>query len=200
MEMTTMLAARKGVTMNITPDTIVAEVATTEPATIRVFQQHHIDFCCGGQISLADACARHGINANTFVADLHAATVTAGETSDWNDTTLTDLIAHIQHRYHVPLRTELPRLSAMLTKVVNRHGARLPDTLLPLQATFERFQHDLIDHMRKEDRVLFPAVMALEATRDAHTGGLERSTWIDQPIHVMEAEHEAAGAALATLR
>ena len=38
--------------MTITPETTVAEIATVTPATIRVFQQHHIDYCCGGKVPL----------------------------------------------------------------------------------------------------------------------------------------------------
>ena len=38
--------------MPITPDTTVADIATAAPATIRIFQQHQIDFCCGGKIPL----------------------------------------------------------------------------------------------------------------------------------------------------
>ncbi|MPZ20822.1 MAG: iron-sulfur cluster repair di-iron protein [Luteitalea sp.] len=186
--------------MDITCETTVADVATLHPATIKVFQQYHIDFCCGGKIPLADACARHGVNLETLLADLRAAMITPAETTQWEDATLTDLIAYIQQRYHVPLRTELGRLSAMLTTVVSRHGERLPEVLVPLQATFERFQYDLIDHMHKEDNVLFPAITALEAAHNAGESPGGRWTGIDQPIQVMEAEHEAAGVALATLR
>ena len=112
---------------------------------------------------------------------------------------LKDLVAHIQARYHVPLRDELPRLGAMLDKVVQRHGHRLPETLLPLQATFESLRRELLEHMAKEDAVLFPSVLALEA-HAAAKGTSTGWSWIEQPIEVMEAEHEAAGAALATMR
>ena len=55
----------------------------------------------------------------------------------------------------------MPRLRAMVDKVVSRHGARLP-RLAQLQATFAELQHELLDHMKKEDVVLFPAIVALE--------------------------------------
>ena len=48
--------------------------------------------------------------------------------------------------------------------------------------------------MAKEDRVLFPAIAAIEA------GAAGANAWIDQPIAVMEAEHDHAGQALARMR
>jgi regulator of cell morphogenesis and NO signaling len=181
--------------MIITSATRVAEIAATEPATIKVFQRHQIDFCCGGKIPLAAACARHGIDPDTLLAELRAVQLTSDDPADWDNATLTELIAHIQGRYHAPLRAELPRLAEMLAKVVRRHGDRLPETLLPLQSTFQRLQGELLDHMAKEDTVLFPAIMAAEAAHDTEPWG-----WIGRPMDVMETEHESAGAALATLR
>jgi regulator of cell morphogenesis and NO signaling len=185
--------------MQFTPSTTVAELAAAEPATIKVFQRHKIDFCCGGKIPLADACARHELDTDALLAELRAVRAAADDPADWRRLPLKDLVAHIQARYHAPLRDELPRLGAMLDKVVQRHGHRLPETLLPLQATFESLRRELLEHMAKEDAVLFPSVLALET----HAAAEETSTgwsWIEQPIEVLEAEHEAAGAALATMR
>jgi regulator of cell morphogenesis and NO signaling len=186
--------------MNLTPDTRISDIATTNPATIRVFQHHEIDFCCGGKIPLAEACARHGLDLETLLAELRAAGTTPDDAQNWETCSLTDLITHIRARYHEPLRAEIPRLAAMLAKVVQRHGDRMPETLPPLHATFDHLRLELLEHMAKEDSVLFPAIVSAEqALAD---GGLPKRPWqwIEQPIGVMEAEHASAGAALATMR
>lgn len=185
--------------MDITRDTLIADIVTAEPATIRVFQAHNLDFCCGGRIPLADACERHGLEADALVTELRAATRSPEETTDWQRAGLAELVSHIQQRFHQPLRQELPRLHQMVAKVVQRHGSRLPETLLPLQATFEGLERELLEHMLKEDQVLFPAITALE---DASRTGGSRTPWmwIEQPIGIMEAEHDEAGTALARLR
>jgi regulator of cell morphogenesis and NO signaling len=183
--------------MTITRETTVAEIARTEPGTIKVFQRHKMDFCCGGKIPLAQACAQYGVDESTLLAELGEATRAPGEERDWSNASLTDLIAYIQQRFHVPLRDELPRLSAMLDRVVSRHGERFPEMLLPLQATFDGLRDELFAHMAKEDQVLFPAVVALEGSPGPFPPG---AAWIAQPIEVMEAEHDAAGAALARIR
>jgi regulator of cell morphogenesis and NO signaling len=186
--------------MNITADTRVSDIAATNPGTIKIFQQHQIDFCCGGKIPLGEACARQGIDADTLLAELRAARRPPEGWPDWEKSTLTALITHIQQRYHEPLRGELPRLGAMLKKVVERHGDRLLETLLPLQFTFERLQRELLFHMSKEDTVLFPAIIAAEAATRDNREGAESWGWIEQPIDAMVTEHESAGSALAAMR
>jgi regulator of cell morphogenesis and NO signaling len=183
--------------MTIAPEMTVAAIATVAPATIRVFQQHHIDFCCGGKIPLAQACEARGVDVEALLAELRTAEAPRPETS-WNEASLTALVRHIQARYHEPLRAELPRLSAMLDKVVDRHGDRLPGQLALLQSTFRRLKDELLAHMRKEDTVLFPVIVALESGEPVPASAA--GVWIDSPIAVMEAEHEDAGAALALMR
>ena len=39
--------------MTITEQTLIADIATGVPSSIRVFQHHGVDFCCGGKRPLA---------------------------------------------------------------------------------------------------------------------------------------------------
>jgi regulator of cell morphogenesis and NO signaling len=184
--------------MTIRPEATVSEIATALPATIRIFQQRHIDYCCGGKIPLAQACIAAGVDVDTILTDLRAAIATASPEPAWAEASLTALVSYIQSRFHEPLRAELPRLDGMLEKVVERHGAHLPETLIPLQQTFRRLQTELLAHMANEDRVLFPAIVKLEAG-DALSIP-DAADRIEAPIAAMEAEHEEAGAALALIR
>jgi len=189
--------------MQITTESKIADIATEHPATIRVFQRHHIDFCCGGKIPLAEACDRHGVDAEALLAELRATQPAVEDVQDWQHATLATLVAHIQERYHMPLRGELPRLGAMMAKVLDRHGERLPEIVRPLHATFDRLQRELLDHMLKEDAVLFPFVVELEsggAGAAAGGGHGMDASWVRHVIDVMEADHDAAGAALASMR
>ena len=165
--------------MMITPDCTIAAIATDAPATIRIFQEHEIDFCCGGKVALKEVCANRGLDLDALLVDLRAAASPAPAEPTWDGASLAALVQHIQARYHEPLRKELPRLEAMLDKVVSRHGTHLPEVLAPLQQTFKQLQQDLLAHMAKEDRVLFPFIVALEA------GGplpVSDPAWIDRPF------------------
>lgn len=184
--------------MVISPDATVADIATTVPATIPVFQQHQIDFCCGGRKPLRQVCDDLGLDADRLVGELLAVASPVSAEPTWADATLTALIGHIQRRYHAQLREELPRLEAMVERVVSRHGDHLPDVLLPLQRTFHRLAQELLEHMQREDAVLFPVIVALEAGRPADAP--DAAAWLEAPLATMEAEHEVAGAALHAIR
>jgi regulator of cell morphogenesis and NO signaling len=184
--------------MQITPESTVADIATAAPATISVFQRHQIDFCCGGRVPLAQACAAKGLDTDTVLIDLRTSTAPAPAEPNWSDASLASLIQHIQQRFHLPLRAELPRLEAMLAKVVSRHGDHLPGVLPPLQRTFQGLQAELLDHMLKEDRVLFPLIESLEAGRPL-PAGIDAEAVLP-PMAVMETEHASAGAALQQMR
>jgi regulator of cell morphogenesis and NO signaling len=184
--------------MTMTPESTVADIAATAPATIPIFQQHHIDFCCGGKIPLAQACRARGLDVDAVLTDLRAAVAPAPAEPNWNEASLTALVRHIQPHYHEPLRRELTRLDGMLQNVVTRHAAHLPEQLQPLQRTFQALQSELLEHMAKEDRVLFPCIVALESGGPLPVPNV--GAWIESPIAVMEAEHKDAGGALFAIR
>ena len=116
----------------------------------------------------------------------------------WLDTSLTDLVGHIQRRYHETLRLELPRSLAKIAQIESRHGDRHATTLTPLRHLFDRFSRGLLLHVREEDAVLFPAIVAIEAAF-AH----QRTrpwTAIAPIVELMEADHANAIESLAHMR
>jgi regulator of cell morphogenesis and NO signaling len=183
----------------ITPDSIIARLATRHPATIRVFQRHGIDFCCQGGRPLSAACAEKALPFAQLQDELAAAAAgPAGETRDWDEAPLAELIDHILDRYHQRLREDLPRLDAMAAKVLVVHGEKHPETLPALAATLGGLRAELESHMMKEEQVLFPAVRGLESA--AGGGGQPAALGLSGPIAMMEDEHDDAARALAELR
>src|SRR5262245_59108476 len=113
--------------MNITENTTVADIAAALPASVRVFQRHGIDFCCGGKTPLAVACEERGVPFAAIVNAIEASSTTQSQDDrDWNHEPLHTLIDHIVVTYHNALREELPRLETMASKVARVHGARAP--------------------------------------------------------------------------
>lgn len=182
--------------MDITPQTPISTIVTEVPAAIAVLQKYGVAFCCTGATPLSAACAHHDIDAARVIADIETARAPR-VTQATPDQTMRDVIAHIQQRYHQPLRDELPRLSLMLAKVVQRHGERMPDVLLPLQSTFEQFHDELLEHMAKEDQGIFPAISALES---GASGSPAVSQWLKDPLEMLVADHAGAETALARMR
>jgi regulator of cell morphogenesis and NO signaling len=187
--------------MDIRSTTQVAEVAAAHPATIRVFQRHGVDFCCGGKRPLGEVCGEQGLAFEALKGDLEQAIAGAPpDERSWRDAPLAELVQHIVDRYHVWLRAELPRLGAMMDKVLGVHGARHAE-LAAVAHTFRALVDDLGPHMMKEERVLFPFIVRLEAGA-AHGQAPEEGCFgtVENPIRVMEADHEAVRELLLRLR
>jgi regulator of cell morphogenesis and NO signaling len=187
--------------MRIEIDTTVAEVATQYPATIRVFQRYGIDFCCGGKRALAEVCAEKSVNFVALRQDLDSAVAGRAEGGvPLHRVGVRDLVAHVIERYHRPLDEELPRLSQLMEKVVAVHGERHA-RLVEAAAAFAALREDIEPHMMKEERVLFPYIGRMDGLEVAGTPLLASPFGsIENPISVMEAEHESVGRLLEDLR
>lgn len=182
--------------MTITDQTLVSEIATQEPSSIRVFQRYGIDFCCGGRLPLGAACREHELSFDEVKSAIEASAGDRAETDrDWTRASLPELIDHIVTTYHARLREDLPRLEEMAGRVARVHGAKAPRLLERIAAIAGELSADLHDHMRKEENVLFPAIRALAAR---HAPALPVS--LDAPVRMMMGEHDQAGALLAELR
>jgi regulator of cell morphogenesis and NO signaling len=168
-------------------DQTVAEIARENPAALRVFEKYRIDYCCGGKDPLAAACTERGLSAQELVAEIEIAGSRSVHTRDWATAPLEDLIRHIVATHHVFLAAELPRLETMLAKVIGTHAANHPE-LKEMEPVFRTLKNELVEHMAREEMILFPAILR----------GEKRLLAI--PISVMEREHASAGRALATLR
>jgi regulator of cell morphogenesis and NO signaling len=180
--------------MTITESTSVGEIAAALPASVRIFQRHGVDFCCGGKKSIGVVCEEQGLSFADLARAIEAAGAEPVETQDWTTAPLHELIDHIVSTYHEGLREELPRLESMAARMLKVHGGRAPRVLGRIDAIIGELSADLNDHMRKEELVLFPAIRALE--RGPARGGVA----ISAPIRVMEWEHDRAGELLTELR
>lgn len=185
--------------MTITPETRVADVAARNPATIRVFQEHGIDFCCGGKRPLAEACAEGHLTFGELHRELEAVE-TPVESEVPATAPLVELVRRIVDGYHADLRVELPRLSQMAAKVVEAHGERHPE-VAPLAGALRALREELESHMMKEEQVLFPYIERLEGLAAAGER-LAASPFgsIEAPIGMMEHEHDTAAGLLARMR
>lgn len=181
----------------ISPDLSVAQLVTDRPARARVFERLGIDYCCGGDHSLAEACTKNDLDTSTVVQmlDVVAESAPAEPTRNWSDVPLTDLIDHIKEAHHKYLRRELPRLERLIGKTNRAHGDQV-SWLAPVQSLFLSLREDLMDHMQSEEEYVFPAIRTLAEGRVLPDGSSLDASALEQ----MEDEHDEAGSALEQLR
>lgn len=176
----------------------VGQLVRERPARARVFERFGIDYCCGGRRPLDQACRERQLDLGLVLDALNELDPHAhgADAADWSTAPMGELADHIEATHHAYLRRELPRLAGLLEKVVAAHGDRHPE-LWDVRMVFAGLKAELENHMLKEERILFPMVRQLERAATLprfHCGS------VGNPIVVMEHEHDAAGAALASLR
>lgn len=189
--------------MTTDPNTIdaggitVAELAISHPAALSVFNKYNIDFCCGGNRSLDEACARVGLNADKIRQEIMSAPLQSsnipGRVENWSASLLADYIVQNHHEY---VRKAIPEIEALLEKVCAAHGEDNID-LLNIQQDFIDLAEELLNHMNKEEVALFPAIKRLEAQADSDH---PLSVNLTAPIAMMEHEHNIAGDLMKSIR
>ena len=180
----------------------VREFAIEFPSATRVFEKLKIDYCCGGDRPLKDACVQKGLEVEEVLQLLGQATPTEAnpESTDSQRLPLANLIKLIVEKHHAYTRKELDFLATLLDRVCTAHGEKHPE-LLEIRARFQSLQADLLPHMMKEENILFPFIARLE-TAVAGNGPAPFAPFgeVRNPITVMMREHEAAGEILEAIR
>ena len=186
--------------MNLTTNTTVSELVSEMPAATRVFEKMRIDYCCGGQRSLADACVNAGVDFKDLQIELTLAGRAQPTEPNFQTTTLENLINHIVVKHHSFTRLEIARLNTLLDKVCMTHGENHPE-LLEIYVLFRELGADLETHMTKEERVLFPYVIRMEAAAKQQVQ-LFRPPFgtVANPVRMMMFEHDRAGELLKKIR
>jgi regulator of cell morphogenesis and NO signaling len=156
----------------------VGEIAAALPGATAVFRKYGLDFCCKGNIPLADSARQRGVNLVEIEQALASLDEQAARPTAPSGTRA--LIAHILTRYHETHRRELPELIKLARKVEKVHAAHAKAPR-GLATELELMAGELELHMMKEEVMLFPAMAEAPAAMLA------------APIACMRHEHEDHG-------
>jgi regulator of cell morphogenesis and NO signaling len=171
----------------------VAEIVTQHAIAARVFQKHRIDFCCGGDVTVPEACIGRPVEPEELFAELEAAIPESasaeGGPEDPRAVPTPELIALIVERHHGYLRQAFPYLVPLAAKVARVHGEHNPK-LQPLLETLVQLREALEPHLDDEEQVLFPAL----------TAAIPDASVIRRELARMREEHLAVGGVLARMR
>lgn len=184
----------------------VRDMVGRYPRTRTVFEEHGIDYCCGGSKCLAEVASEHDLPLPTLIAALKkAVNAPPGKAEvtdkDWYVEPLGKLVNHIVTVHHRYMKTALPQLAAIVPRVLKAHGTHHGDVLCQVQDLFDALNTELSSHLMKEEQVLFPYIVALEMhVLDGAAKPQAPFGSVRNPIRQMEHEHESAGQVLVKLR
>lgn len=172
-------------------DSPLGDIVANDFRTASIFKQAGIDFCCGGKKTLKQACAEKTLNPEQLEEQLHELQTLPVSPSQnlntWDLGFLADYIVNTHHKY--VLKT-LPELVFYTQKIASVHGEHHPE-LIQVAALFARVNTELLQHLQKEEEVLFPAIK--EALKNSTP---EVRKTIMSEIERMSGEHEFAGGAI----
>jgi regulator of cell morphogenesis and NO signaling len=160
----------------------LGSIAQQIPGATAVLRRHRLDFCCGGDATLADAARARGDDATKIASELRALTPRPADAPEDAGA----LIEHILERYHETHRRELPELILMARKVEEVHAGH-PDAPRGRASLLAHIAEAIEEHMQKEERILFSMIRA-------GMGGMAVG-----PISVMRHEHVEHGERLRQL-
>jgi len=180
---------------NIGIEMTLGAIVTSHPSLARELERRNLDYCCGGAVTLGQACRDAGLDAAHVAGELASSIVDEGP-APWSHLDVDELVAHLVETHHRYLWDELPRLQALLDTVVRVHGDRHLE-LHEIAACFRAIRADLEPHLLKEERVLFPAIEQLASAPAAPIFGFGT---IGTPISAMLCDHDELGALLRDLR
>lgn len=187
--------------MTVATEKTVRELALENPAVTRVFEKLGIDYCCGGNRSLEEVCRTANLSIGEVIQSLEiACNATRGEEKDWQVQSISALINHIKDTHHKYTREEIGRLGPLFAKVRRVHGKNHPE-LYDISKSFEALAAELNAHLMKEEMILFPYLIAMEVS-SAGNAPVARAPFgsVQNPISMMEHEHDSAGNALRAMR
>jgi len=187
--------------MNFTGETKVRDIALANPGATQILEQAGVDYCCGGDRSLRDACVHAGVSTEEIMARLQANTTNVGlADAAWVSAPLADLTGHILEKHHQYVREAIPRIRTLAGKVREKHGEKHPE-IVDIEKLFLHVGRELIMHMQKEEQILFPYIEALERAANGPEA-IEPPFFqtVKNPVHAMMEEHDAAAALMNQIR
>jgi len=171
----------------------VAEMVTENIKTADVFKKNGIDFCCGGHISIKEVCAKKGIDFEQLyneLARIDQPTSNGHKFDEWALDFLSDYIINTHHKYVAEANALIIQYSDKVAKVHGHHYKEV----IEINELFHALAEELQMHMRKEEMILFPYIKQLAMMqRNEIPASPPPFGTIQNPIRMMEAEHDNAG-------
>lgn len=172
--------------MSIDRNNTLGEWASTYAGASFVFVKNNLDFCCGGSVSLENACNERGLEAEKIIAEIEKSSE-GKKAPSWNSMPIEQMVDEILEVFHQKHREDLQTLIPLAKKVESVHSDR-EESPQGLGDFLEKLLFELESHMQKEEQILFPMIKSGQGAM-AHG-----------PINVMMNEHVGHGENLTRLR
>jgi regulator of cell morphogenesis and NO signaling len=169
----------------------VGEIVANDFRTSSAFKKAGIDFCCGGKQSFSEACIEKGIDAVQLENEILTATEEPMNEfmnfKNWNPVFLSEYIVNTHHKF---VLKNLPELVFYTQKIASVHGENHSE-LVEVADLFVKINAELLQHLKNEEEVLFPAIKDVINTNSTTA----KKTIVSEITRMLD-EHDFAGGAM----
>lgn len=183
--------------MNIKASDTVGSIVGKNLHAAHVFRNHGLDFCCGGKITLKNACKEANVSVKMVLREL--AWIEKKDHDQLPDFTrmeideLTRFIEKFHHEYTVD---SILNIKSNIERLVRLHGRRHPELEI-IEKIFDDMAANLTVHMKHEEFILFPYIRKMVKHRKKVGSQIFRS--VTSPIATIIRDHENEGERLKKL-
>jgi regulator of cell morphogenesis and NO signaling len=182
-------------------DVTVGDIVAENYHAAGIFRKYGLDFCCGGNIKLKDACENQRIDTNRVVEEL--------KTIKWNQSAINEnyqawepgfLIDHIIDTHHRFVLAKIEEIAGYAARVAKVHGLNHPENV-DIYHKFDELSQEMQEHMKDEEEVVFPMILDVYKKRmkgEDISGELREE--LRNQLSLMENDHEGAGSLMQTIR
>lgn len=175
----------------------LGEIATKDLTKAKIFKKYGLDFCCGGNKTVREACEEKGIDVAKVAKELEETDgVQAARPLPYNDWNLDFLADYVVNTHHSYIRKNLPDIRAYADKVFRVHGKNHAE-LARVRELVEAVNAELMPHLDIEERDVFPFIKKLVSAKN---NSQKVAPGVQSPIQNLQSEHEALGKQLEELR
>ncbi len=185
--------------MEINADTTIGKIVRYNFKTSQLFERRRIDYCCGGDKTLEQACTEMHLDLGKFKSEIEKIITL----EDWDSQYLDELSPgalcdYIVNRHHKYIHVNAPLILQRLQKLSDEHSSQ-HSQLHEIKRLFDDATDKLIIHMKKEELLFFPFIKALY--RDLKKGNRTRVNVpeLKELLRQLVTDHEAESKRFKTL-
>nr|WP_136526413.1 iron-sulfur cluster repair di-iron protein [Geomonas ferrireducens] len=188
-------------TQETTMTETVGSVVAKDFRAAEVLEKYGIDFCCGGNVPLAQACREKGIDIEALRGELEeVATRPQDRSQNYDAWDLPFLADYIKNQHHSYLKENIPTIAAYADKIAQVHGENHPEVVMIAQI-FRKVAMDMAQHLKSEEEQLFPAIKRLtELHEQGAAPAGDEITKLKAVLAELGHEHDEVGAAVHEIR
>lgn len=179
----------------------IREIISKDYRSALVFKAFGIDFCCIGDLTIQEACVRKNVDPKELLEKLEEAFALPNEENlDFQDWPLNHLANYIENKFHGLIRERVPVIQKFLKRIVKVHGNFEPN-LRKVKTLFDQSTIELLDHLQREELIIFPFIRKIVAGGKSKNLLLGPSFQnVKETIFTLMKEHDQEGNYLEEIR